>query len=157
MWRGLYYAVFVIFVAPMEPLLDFAQGAFFHIDEAYYRPITHGLLYIYAILLLAETIFRITHHSVQIAAKPALEWIRLSAVVALLFFGMFFVVIERKFIVYHQAPVDKNGYVQFFVVAIAILTSLASFIIIDKPDKIPEKIAKPPKARAKKAAAGKLA
>lgn len=154
MWRVAYYLVFVALVAPIEPLLDFTQGAFLGIDEAYYRPIKHGLLYVYAILLLAETTFRITHHSVQIAAKPSLEWIRLAAVLALIIFGVFFIAVERSLIIEHKPPVDDNGIVQLLLVSLAILTSVASFWIIDKPDKIPEKVVKPRKASVRKDSAG---
>jgi hypothetical protein len=154
MWRVVYYGIFIAFIAPIEPWLDFTQGFFFGIDEAYYRPIKHGLLYVYAILLLAETIFRITHHSVQIAAKPALEWIRAAAAIALVIFGLFFIAIERSLIVHQAEPVDQNGHVQWFLVALAILTSVASFWIIDKPDKIPEKPLKRAKPKAVKDAKG---
>jgi hypothetical protein len=139
MWlRWSFYAIFSIFAAPFEAWSFYFNGLGASQPELTNYPWSHGLLYALAIILVAESIFRMVHHW-EITKKSVFMQIVLFFA-ALLEVGMvfFYLMSERIRIINHQPLVDATGRVQNILVLVALVVAWTSFFVIERKERVAE-------------------
>ena len=146
MWiRGIFYFLFSIGAAPIESWVYYLNGLGENNIELKDYPWTHGLLYVLSILLLAETIFRLTHHWTITSTKAALALTLVSSIVSLMFAFGFYSYAERLRIINHDVLIDDTGMIQNVLVAISIILAWISFILLERYTKKKVKPKRPTK------------
>lgn len=133
MWlRCAFYGLFSIFAAPLEAWSFFFNGLGVSRPELINYPWSHGLLYVLAIILIAESIFRMVHHWEITKTSTFMQLVLFFAAFIEIGTVFFYLMAERVRIVNHQPLVDETGRVQNLLVIIALLVAWMSFIFIER-------------------------
>lgn len=129
------YCMFAVGAAPLEAYAYFFNGIGNHDPELRNYPWSHGLLYVIAILLFAETIFRTTH--TWHIAKDSFILVMNLGISILISFGLFlwYFGTERirisNIVTKGDSIVDSSGMYQNYFLGIALLCSIISFALIE--------------------------
>jgi hypothetical protein len=132
MWlRCAFYVVFSVFAAPFEAWSFFFNGLGLSDEKLISYPFTHGLLYVLAIILIAESIFRLVHHW-ELTKKSIVMQI-LLCLGAFVEFGIvfFYLMSERLRIISDKDLVDTTGHIQSILVLFALAIAWGSFAFIE--------------------------
>jgi len=133
MWfRSACYGLFSIFAAPLEVWSSVFNGVGLSKQKWIDYPWTHGLLYALAIILIAESIFRMVHHWEITKKSTYMQGLLLLAVLIELFVTFFYLMTERVRVINDQPLVDATGYVQNILVFVALVIAWTSFIFIER-------------------------
>jgi protein-S-isoprenylcysteine O-methyltransferase Ste14 len=132
--RSSLYALFSLFAAPFEAWSFYFNGIGASKPEFLNYPWSKGLLYAVAIVLVAESIFRMVHHWEVTKKNMFMQFLLFLAV--LLEFGMvfFYLMAERIRIIGRQPLVDSTGVIQNWLVLVALLIAWISFIVLERAD-----------------------
>lgn len=125
--------------APIEVTLAWFQGWRHSNDELFYKPLNEGLLYIFAFIAAAETIFRLSHNEKAVKDNPHLI-LNKAICLGIFFLFIFFYLITDRDVVLGKGHVDQLGKaVQVFLGFAAIAVSYSTFHTTHKNKKSPLK------------------
>lgn len=133
MWlRFAFYGLFSIFAAPLEAWSFFFNGLGLSKPEMMNYPWSHGLLYALAIILIAESIFRMVHHWEVTKRSTYMQWMLVFAALVEVSVVFFYLMAERVRVMNGQTLVDDTGRIQSSLVTLALLIAWNSFILIER-------------------------
>jgi uncharacterized protein (DUF486 family) len=112
-----FYGFFLLGAAPIEITLAWFQGWRHSDNELFYRPTVEGLLYIFAFIAAAETIFRLSHNEKSVKDNPHLLLNKAICLGIFLIFGIFYLADDR-------GTVLEKNHIDYFGQSIQVLVSL---------------------------------
>lgn len=135
--RVFFYVIFTLIAAPIESWAYLLHGWGFNRPELVSVPYQSGLLYVLAIVLLGETIFRIACRWDAVKSRrhpitgPILKAIMCLSVIIGVPTTLFYLLVERTRLVTETQLVDDAGSWQRWILAASLLFAWASFFILD--------------------------
>lgn len=135
--RTFFYIIFTLIAAPIESWAYILHGLGFNKPELASVPYQNGLLYVLAIVLFGETVFRITCRWDAVTSKknmvtgPILKGILCLSTITGTLTTLFYLMVERTRLVTGVPLLDEGGWWQRWILAAALIFAWASFLIID--------------------------
>jgi len=129
--RFWYYVLFVFVAAPIEIQLDFWSGLEKGQADLLWRPLAEALLYTYALVLAAETAFRLAVHREAFQRKAHLHLLT-CGVIAVLFLFSFHYLLSLRPMIEQGRSVQGSWILQVAALLIGIATSLFSYHAVER-------------------------
>lgn len=130
--RFAFYVLFSVFAAPVESWTFLLNGLGIGDPKLIWYPVTHGLLYVLSIILIAESIFRLVHHLDVTRKSFWMTALLLFAALLEIGISFFYIMAERIRILNKETLIDETGIIQAVLTLIAFIISWASFFMIEK-------------------------
>lgn len=125
------YGMFVILAAPFEAYIYYFNGlGVGRIDVSNY-PWTHGIIYVIAILLFAETIFRLAHNWQFVKDNGFALLILASSILGFAGTVLWYLAAERVQLLDGNELLVSSWQAQNALVAISAILSVCSFAVIE--------------------------
>lgn len=123
-----FYVLFLMIAAPIEMLLDWVQGSSMgsHPD-LWIRPVSEGLLYIYAFIASTETLFRLSHNEKAVKENLHLRINKWIGLIVSACFVIFYVGNDRANIVDHIEISEPSKQLQVTLAMVSVLISYFTF------------------------------
>jgi hypothetical protein len=129
--RVVFYGLFVFVAAPVDLWLDFVAGVRTQNWPLAGRPIAHALLYIYAFVLAAETLFRVATHQAVLQRKRHL-WVPVAGAIVVSGFFVFDYVNWIRPAINNGQEVTSTLPTQIAIAIVALLSSVLSYHWVER-------------------------
>lgn len=125
------YLIFIFCAAPIDSVLFFWSGYVKSDKLQLLRPFADALIYIYAFVLSAETLFRIEQHHDILALKVWLRLPQFASGVVIFFFFIDYVSVLRPDVLAGKSAVESLQR-QILFATIAVVASIGSFAACER-------------------------